>query len=168
MANNPAKLAELNANIDNFKTRTGLDPRTFDQLAIGVRYTYPTEGITKLITAGLAKGTFNAGAMVAAGRLASNGKYREEKYQGKSVYIFTLDESIRLFGIIDLKLRELAASPIDSNTLALGDPNSVRSVIDASAGRKRNNVDLIALATRNPWCDHRLRREHLASSTEEP
>ena len=150
MANNPAKLAELNANIDNFKTRTGLDPRTFDQLAIGVRYTYPTEGITKLITAGLAKGTFNAGAMVAAGRLASNGKYREEKYQGKSVYIFTLDESIRLFGIIDLKLRELAASPIDANTLALGDPNSVRSVIDASAGRKRNNVDLIALATRNP------------------
>jgi len=50
----------------------------------------------------------------------------------------------------DLKLRELAASPIDANTLALGDPNSVRSVIDASAGRKRNNDDLIALATRNP------------------
>jgi hypothetical protein len=118
MANSPAKLAELNANIDNFKTRTGLDPRTFEQIALGVRYTYPTEGITKLITAGLAKGTFNAGAMVAAGRLASNGKYREEKYQGKSVYIFTLDESIKLFGVIDLKLRELAASPIDVNPRA--------------------------------------------------
>jgi len=150
LANNPAKQTELNNNIESFKNRTGLDPRSFDQLALGVRYTYPTEGVTKLVTAALATGTFNAGAIVAAGRLASNGKYREEKYAGKTVYIFSLDESIRLFGVIDLKLRDLAVSPIDPNTLALGDPISVRSVIDSSAGRKRNNVELIALATRNP------------------
>jgi hypothetical protein len=150
LANNSAKLAELNANIESFKSRTGLDPRAFDEVALGVRYTYPTEGITKLVTVALAKGTFNAGAMVAAGRLASNGKYREEKYQGKTVYIFTLDESIRLLGIIDLKVRELAASPLDTNTLALGDAASVRSVIDASAGRKRNNDELIALASHDP------------------
>lgn len=150
LANNPSKLAELNASIDDFKNRTGLDPKAFDQIALGVRYTYPTEGITKLVTAALARGTFSSGAMVAAGRLASNGKYREEKYQGKTIYVFTLDESIKLFGVIDLKLRELAASPIDANTLAVGDPTSVQSVIDASAGRKRNNAALITLATRDP------------------
>ena len=150
MANNPAKLAEINTNLDNFKNRTGLDARSFEQIALGVRYTYPSEGITKLVTAGLARGTFNAGAMVAAGRLAANGKYREEKYAGKSVYIFNLDESIRLFGVIDLKIRELAAAPLDSNTLAVGDPSSIRSVIDAAAGKKRTNADLIALATREP------------------
>jgi hypothetical protein len=149
-ANNSAKLAELNTNIESFKTRTGLDPRSFDEIALSVRYTYPTEGVTKLVTAALAKGTFNAGAIVAAGRLASDGKYREEKYQGKPVYIFKLDESIRLFGIIDLKIRELAASPIDANTLALGDPTSVRSVIDAGAGRNQTNAELIALASGNP------------------
>ena len=149
MANNPAKLAEINSNLDNFKNRTGLDARSFEQIALGVRYTYPSEGITKLVTAGLARGTFNAGAMVAAGRLAANGKYREEKYAGKSVYIFTLDESIRLFGVIDLKIRELAAAPLDSNTLAVGDPSSIRSVIDAASGKKRNNAELIALATRD-------------------
>ncbi len=150
MASNPTKLAELNANIDNFKTRTGLDPRTFEQVALGVRYTYPTEGVTKLVTAALAKGTFSAGAMIAAGRLAANGKYREEKYAGKPVYIFTLDESIRLFGVIDLKIRELAASPLDTNTLALGDPQTIKTVIDANAGRKRNNLELISLATQDP------------------
>jgi hypothetical protein len=150
LANNAAKLAELNANIDNFKTRTGLDPRAFDQVALGVRYTYPSEGITKLVTAALARGTFSAGAMVAAGRLASNGKYREEKYAGKTIYIFTLEDSIRLFGVIDLKIRELAASPIDNNTLALGDPRSIRTVIDASSGRKRPNAELISLASRDP------------------
>jgi hypothetical protein len=148
-ANNNAKIAELNANIENFKTRTGLDPRSFEEIALGVRYTYPTEGVTKLITAALAKGTFNAGAMVAAGRLAANGKYREEKYQGKTVYIFSLDESIRLFGVIDLRIRELAASPIDPNTLALGDPASIRGVIDASSGRNRVNAELVSLASRD-------------------
>lgn len=150
LANNPAKIAELNTSIENFKTRTGLDPRSFDEVALGFRYTYPREGVTKLITAALAKGTFNAGAMVAAGRLAADGKYREEKYQGKSIYVFALDESIRLFGVIDLKISELAASPIDGNTLALGDPKSVRSVIDASTGRSRVNSELVSLASRDP------------------
>lgn len=150
LANNPAKLAEVKASIEKFKTKTGLDPRQFDEVALGVRYTYPTEGVTKLVTAALARGTFSAGGMIAAGRLASNGKYREEKYQGKPVYIFTLDESVKLFGVIDLKIRELAASPVDTNTLALGDPNSIRNVIDATSGRKRANPELIALASREP------------------
>ena len=150
LANNPAKITDLNASIENFKTRTGLDPRSFDEVALGFRYTYPREGVTKLITAALAKGTFNAGALVAAGRLAADGKYREEKYQGKSVYIFSLDESIRLFGVIDLKIGELAASPIDGSTLALGDPKSIRSVIDASTGRSRVNTELVSLASRDP------------------
>lgn len=150
LANNTAKIAELNANIENFKTRTGLDPRSFDEVALGIRFTYPREGVTKLVTAALAKGAFSAGAMIAAGRVASNGKYREEKYQGKSIYIFSLDESIRVFGVINLKIQELAASPIDANTLALGDPNSIRSVIDASTGRSRVNTELVSLASRDP------------------
>ena len=149
LAGNAAKAAELNANVENFKTRTGLDPRSFDQVALGVRYTYPSEGVTKLVTAALAKGSFSPGAMIAAGRLAADGKYREEKYQGKPVYIFTLDQNVRLFGVIDLKIRELAASPIDGNTLALGDPMSIRSVIDSVVGHKRNNAALISLATQD-------------------
>jgi hypothetical protein len=31
LANNPAKLAEINASIEAFQTRTGLDPRMFEQ-----------------------------------------------------------------------------------------------------------------------------------------
>jgi len=150
LANNPAKLAEVNADIDKFKTRTGLDPRSFEQIALGIRYTYPAEGVTKFVTAALARGSFNAGAMVAAGRIAANGKYREEKYHGKTIYVFTLDESIRLFGLIDLKIHELAAAPLDANTLALGDASSIRTVIDASAGKGRANAELISLATREP------------------
>ena len=150
LAGNPAKLSEANASIENFKTRTGLDPRMFQQVAIGVRYTYPSEGVTKLQTVALANGSFSANAMMAAGRVASNGKYREEKYQDKTIYIFTLEENVKLLGVFDLRIGELAAAPLDNNILALGDPIAVRSAIDASRSRKRANAELIALANRDP------------------
>ena len=149
-AGNPAKLSEVNASIDRFKDRTGLDPRMFQQVALGVRFTYPAEGVTKVQTVALANGSFSAAAMVAAGRVASNGKYREEKYQDKTIYIFTLDENLKLLGLFDLRINELAAAPLDTNILALGDPAAVRSAIDASRSRKRANAELIALASRDP------------------
>jgi hypothetical protein len=150
LAGNPAKLAEANAAIERFKTRTGLDPKMFDQLALGMRFTYPSPGITKLRTVALANGEFSAAAMVAAGRVASNGKYREEKYQGKTIYIFTLDENIKLFGLFDFTIRELAACPLDGNVLALGDATSIKSVVDINRGRKKGNAELVALATKDP------------------
>ena len=150
LATSPTKLADVNASIDRFKDRTGLDPRMFQQIALGVRFTYPAEGVTKLQTVALANGTFSSAAMVAAGRVAANGKYREEKYHDKTIYVFTLDENIKLLGVIDFTIRELAATPLDTNTLALGDLAGVRSVVDASRVRKRANAELIALATRDP------------------
>ena len=150
LANNPTKLSEVNASISRFQERTGLDPRMFQQVAIGVRYTYPSEGVTKLQTVALANGSFSANAMVAAGRVASNGKYREEKYQDKTLYIFTLEENIKLLGLFDFRIGELAAAPLDANVLALGDPIAVRGAIDASRQRKPVNAELIALASRDP------------------
>lgn len=150
LSNNPAKLSEVNARIDNFKTRTGIDPRAFDELALGLGYEYPSPQMMKVSTVALAQGTFNASALVAAGRKAAAGKYREEKYQGKTIYVFTLEEQLRVFGVLDLKIRELAVAPLTANVLALGDAKRVRSVIDASRGPKRANADLISLATQNP------------------
>ena len=150
LANNPTKLAEINADLDRFKTKTGLDPRSFEQLAVGVKYSYPSPRVTKLQTVALANGTFSSGAMVAAGRVASNGKYREEKYQGKTIYVFTVDENINVFGVLDFAVKELAVVPLDANTLAIADPAAIRSVIDVGRGRQRRNEELIALATRDP------------------
>jgi hypothetical protein len=149
-ASNPAKLNEINAQIDRLKDRTGLDMRMFQEIALGVKFTYPAEGVTRAQTVGVANGSFSSAAMVAAGRVASNGKYREEKYHDKTIYIFTLDESIRLFGVFDIRINELAASPLDANTLALGDQAGVRAAIDAARGRKNVNTELIALARRDP------------------
>ena len=151
LANNPAKLAEVTASIDAFQTRTGLDPRMFEQVALGIRFVHPSSGVTKAETVALANGGFSPAAMVAAGRVASNGNYREEKYQGKNIYVFKLTENVRLLGVFDFRITELAAAPLDNNVLALGDLSAVRAAIDAGRQRKRNqNAELIALANRDP------------------
>ena len=150
LANNPARLAQVNTSVENFKTRTGLDPRMFDEVAIGVRFTFPGEGTAKAQTVALAKGAYNSTALVTAGSVAASGKYRQEKYQGKTIYIFTLDESVAVLGVFDFRINELAVLPLDANTLALGDPASVRSVIDVTRASQRANAELIALASRDP------------------
>ncbi len=151
LANNQAKLTEVNASIDAFQNRTGLDPRMFEQVALGVRFLHPAPGVTRAETVALANGGFSPAAMVAAGRVASNGNYREEKYQGKNIYVFKLAENVRLLGVFDFRITELAAAPLDGNVLALGDLGAVRAAIDAGRQRRRAaNAELIALATRDP------------------
>lgn len=149
LSGNESKIAEVNSQIEEFKTRTGIDPRSFDELALAMRYSYPVEGVTKVKTLALARGTFSAGAMVAAGRVAASGKYREQKYHGKTIYVFTLDQRLKLFGLTEVTIRELAACPLDANTLALGDPESVRGAIDSKGGNARANAELIALASQD-------------------
>lgn len=150
MADSPAKVAEINEELARFKTQTGLDPRSFQQIALGLSYTYPSAGITKINTVALASGTFNAAAMVAAGRLAANGKYAEQKYQGKTIYLFTLDRQLKLLGLWNLKISDLAVTSVNGNTLALGSLESVQGVIDANRTRKHANPQLIELASREP------------------
>ena len=150
MAENPAKVAEVNEELAKFKTQTGLDPRSFQQIALGMSYTYPSSGITKINTVAIASGTFNSGALVAAGRLAANGKYVEQKYQGKTIYVFSLDREVKLLGLWNIKISDLAVTSLSASTLALGSVESVRGIIDASRTRKYANPQLVELASRDP------------------
>ena len=149
-ASEPAKLAQVSTQIDSFKTKTGIDPRSFDRLAVGLRYTYPAAGITKVESVAIARGTFNAGTVVAAGRLAANGKFQEQKYKGATIYVFSLNDQVRLFGLFNLRVSDLAVSILDANTVAMGSPLSVRGAIDAGKVGKHASSELIALATSDP------------------
>ena len=149
LADNHAKLADLTNELAKFKAQTGLDPRSFERAALGFSYKYPRQGITKISTVALARGTFNAAAMVAAGRLAASGKYVEQKYQGKTIYIFTFDRQMKLFGLWNMNVSDLAVAALDGNTLALGDVEAVHGVIDSARARKHPNAELLALASRD-------------------
>jgi len=143
------KLAQANAEIDKFKSRTGVDPRAFDRVVLGVRYTYPNANTTKLETVAIAHGTFDAKALAAAARLAANGKYREEKYHGATIMLIGINDQMKVLGLWNMRVNELAISALDAKTLALGNLSNVRAAIDA--GKKgRANSELIALASRDP------------------
>lgn len=149
LAGDPAKLVTANAEIEKFKARTGIDPRSFDRVVLGMRYTYPTPKVTKLETVAIARGTFDARALAAAARIAANGKYREEKYRGATILIITVKDQMKLFGVWDIRINELAVSAIDSHSLAIGTVANVRAAIEAGL-KGRGGSDLAALATRDP------------------
>lgn len=150
-ADNPVKLAEFNADIDKFRTQTGIDARAFSNIAIGLRYQNPSPGITTADTVVIAQGTFNAGALVAAGRLASKGKYQEQKYNNATIYIFSVNDQVSVPGLLNMRVKELAVTTLGTDTLVLGELAAVRATLDANRTRgAKVNADLVNLATRTP------------------
>jgi len=149
LGNDPAKLAQANAEVEKFKTRTGIDPRSFDRVALGVRFTYPNANTTKLETVAIAHGTFDAKSLTASARAAANGKARDEKYRGATITIINVNDQMKVFGLWNMKVDELAICVLDPTSLAIGSPANVRAAIDAGK-RGRASADLIALASRDP------------------
>ena len=150
-SNNAAELARINSEIDKFKTRTGLDARQFERIAVGASYGQTDSGATTLDAVALVQGTFNSGALIEAARAASAVKPREEKHRGRSVHVFTLNEDVKLLGLFNLRVTDLAVAALDSNTVALGKLERVRAALDAAGtGGVRVSPDIAALATRNP------------------
>jgi hypothetical protein len=144
-----AKMTQINADIDRFKTRTGVDLRSIERMALGVRFREAGQA-TRMETVAIARGAFRADIIVAAGRLAAKDKYRTETYAGRNIYVFTLDEQMKLFGLFNMKLTDVAVCVMDTHTLAFGEISRVREAIDSSAGKPRVGADLIGLATRTP------------------
>jgi hypothetical protein len=148
LGSDKAKLADANAQVEKFKTRTGIDLHSIDGFTVGIRYTYPNGASTKLEIVAIAHGTFDARAVAASARGAANGKSREEKYRGASITIVPVNDDIKLLGLWNMRVNDLAICVLDANSLALGTPENVRAAIDAGkAGRAP--ADLVALATKD-------------------
>jgi alkylhydroperoxidase/carboxymuconolactone decarboxylase family protein YurZ len=145
--NDAAKLAQANAEIDKFKTKTGIDLRTVDLMTIGVQYSYPSAHVTKLDAVAIARGSFSPAAVTAAVRKAgANGQARDQKYRGATITVVNVNDDLKMLGVWNMHLSEIAVSVLDQNTIAFGDPARVRAAIDAGkAGRAP--ADLVALAT---------------------
>ena len=146
LASDKARLAQVDADVDEFKARTGIDAREFDALAVGTRIVPLPSGATKIdrVTA-VARGRFRAEALVAAARTAAapKGGLKEQKHAGKTVYVATVNDQLKLFGLAKMRVKELAFAVLDQNTLALGEPEDVRAAIDAAAGRGRADMSLL-------------------------
>lgn len=158
---NPAELERINAKIDEVKAKTGLDVRQFQQVAVGISNKQVTAKDVEFEPFILARGSFNTGALVAVVKLASEGKYREEKIGRRTVYIFTAKEIVEknkpqqtnsMFGkLIDKALNglsgEIAMTAYDANTLAIGTLPRVREAFEK---KTRLGSDVLGLVNRNP------------------
>jgi hypothetical protein len=144
LASDKARLAQVNADVDEFKARTGIDAREFDALAVGARIVPLPSGAVKIdhVTA-VARGRFRAEALISAARAAAKGGLAEQTHGGKTVYVATVNDQLKLFGLARMRVRELAFAVLDANTLALGEPEDVRAAIDAQAGRGRADMSLL-------------------------
>lgn len=157
---NPGMLADINAHIDALKNKTGLDARQFQQVAVGLSTKQVSPKNVEFDPFILARGNFNAGALLAVAKMASNGKYREEKIGGRTVYIFTPKEIIdankpsagnsffsKIFDVITKNLsREVAVASYDNTTLAVGSSARVREAFET---KTRIGTDVLGLANRN-------------------
>jgi hypothetical protein len=134
--NDAKRVADVNADIEQFRQRTGIDARQFDAVAVGARLVQPREGVTKVDhMVAVARGKFDAAAVVAAGRTAAGGRLAEQKHAGKTLYVFSLNDQLKLFGLVKMRVRDLGMAVLDPTTLAVGEPEAVRAAIDAQAGR---------------------------------
>jgi hypothetical protein len=149
-------LAEINSHIDEIRTKSGIDLRQFEQLAVGVKFV-KTANDTDYAPVVLARGKINAPALLATGRAAANGKYREEQVNGRKIYIFTMNSAAkktgtpkssdgldRMFARLD---KDMAITALDDNTLAFGVIERVREV---AGGKSSVDSGLLASLARNP------------------
>jgi hypothetical protein len=167
-------LGEVLGKFDEVKNKTGLDLRQFEQIAVGVSVKKISAGEMTFEPVILARGTFNAGALLALAKVAAKGKYREEKIGERTVYVFSPkdmaqhqvktvplpnnqmpDKSAKqpsMFeNAIDKMFKglsdELVVTSYDNNTLAIGSVARVRETFDA---KTRVGTDVLDLVNRKP------------------
>lgn len=154
-----ADLTKINGKIDEFKSKTGIDLRRFEQIAVGVKAKQVSPAKFEFEPVILARGSYNADALVSVAKIASKGKYREEKIGNRTVYIFSVKEIIEenkpktddfLQKIMDKMLNstngEFALTSFDGRTLAFGSTARVKEMFE---GKSRVNNDLLDLVYRD-------------------
>lgn len=162
LASKPAELTKINNSIAEFKAKTGIDLRTFEEVAVGIDLSNITfnnmpdaqDGVVLL------RGTFNPIALVAAGKIAAKDKFKVEKIGDRTVTIFAVGEIAKdaaknkptakpanddkIAKFFDNLLRgDVAVTAIDGGTVAFGKPQSVRSLLTNQNNRVASNMQSV-------------------------
>ncbi len=159
---NQEMLDRINAHIDGVKTKLGIDARQFEQVAVGATTRQISPQQTEVEPFILARGTFNSAQLITIAKLASKGKYTEEKIGSRTVYVFKINElsaqnkpkaNNSFFGkMMDKMLKslsnEIAVTAFDNNTLAFGTAARVREAF--ATNKSHVSAEVLALANKNP------------------
>ena len=158
LSGKPQMLADINAKIDEIRDKSGLDLRQFEQVVIGVATKQISPQEVDLEPVFLARGKYNANALIALAKLASKGKYREEKIGDRMVYVFSGKEILAqkksatksawfdkaIDRMIQSLTKEIAVTSFDGNTLAFGSLARVRETFESKTRVATEVLDLIS------------------------
>ena len=164
LSGNPALLAKMNARLDEFQRKTGINPRSFESVAIGGRLSRSKPHGARAVV--IARGSFNSdelleNAFAAAKAKGEKFEREEQQYEGKRIILIGSTRSVKteaetngnapaVTHKVEPRGDKMAIGVIDSNTLAVGDLESVRAAVNASLGRERVDDELVRLATQTP------------------
>ena len=162
LASNPAEMAKVNAKLDEFQLKTGINPRSFESIAIGGRISAARPHDSRTVV--VVRGSFNSEELLetAFSTATTRGEQfqkEEQKYEGKKIFLVSSTRNMKAdveAGKTVAQVRakremdRMAIVALDANTLAIGNLESVRAAIDASLGRDRVDDELIRLATNTP------------------
>lgn len=160
LSGKPEMLAEINRVIDDIREKTGLDLRQFEQVAVGVSIKNSAAQSFELEPVALVRGKYSAGALIALGKLASNGKYREERVGDRTIYIFSgkdiadknkpqtnNSKADPIDRMVNNLMKEFAVASYDGNTLAFGTVARVRETFQS---KTRASAEVLSLINRKP------------------
>lgn len=159
LSGNQMMLSEVNKALDEAKTKTGIDLRQFETVAAGFTIKYIKEKEYDFDPVIIARGTMSAGGLVAAAKIAANGKYKEEKVGERTIFIFSGKEIAaqhapqsatphvqKVEKAMGSLAEELAVTVVDQNTLAIG---SLARVKETLAGTSKLSPELDGMLARN-------------------
>ncbi|HEY6189673.1 MAG TPA: hypothetical protein VIW80_18610 [Pyrinomonadaceae bacterium] len=154
LAGDAALLAKVNAKLDRLQKETGIDARSLESLAIGLRFPgQAAGGEMRVVT--IAHGSFVAGDVIEAGFAAAKRKEnisREEQvYEGKKIFVLSsaYDREAAADESTPRKdANRMAVAELDASTIVVGDLESVRAALNP--GVARVDQGLVDLATRTP------------------
>lgn len=161
LSGKPQMLTDINAKIDEMRDKTGLDARQFEQIAVGVAMKQISAQEIDLEPVFLARGKYNADALISVAKLAAKGKYREEKFGTRTVYVFSGKEIVEqnkpatknswfdnaFDRMIKSLTKEVAVTSLDANTLVFGSVARVRETFET---KSRITADTLNLISRKP------------------
>jgi hypothetical protein len=149
LAKDPATLAKMTAEINEFKVKSGVNVLAIDSIVVGVKFVGTATHEMKKDNLGvviLAHGDFDANALIAFLKQETKGKAHEETYGGKVIYSEPQPAPPKK----KTERQTAALTVLDANTVAAGDLPQVRAAIDAFAGKDRVDPALVQLAERDP------------------
>ncbi|MEJ7617911.1 MAG: hypothetical protein WKF30_13335 [Pyrinomonadaceae bacterium] len=166
LVNAPLARARFNAELEKVRAKSGFDLRSIDRIVVGMGDFNVNLGNTTAAAApegatpnkaqnnmpgkfvAIVTGSFNAPVLVAAARLVSGGKYKEERYAQSTLYTFVIDKAAAPEAFSAVPAPEISLTSLDAHTIVIGFPGSVRAAIDLHSGQGLSaaNADLISMA----------------------